>query len=121
LQLAQTYLSLKRPQDALAELEIAREQLGNKNGNYWRTLGKVFTAVERHEDSVDSYEKALAIGPADRALLYQLGQAYRRIGKLELAHKMLAASNEAAKAERAREQARTERAIRSQQQNRTEP
>jgi tetratricopeptide (TPR) repeat protein len=120
LQLAQVYLFLQRPQDALSELEIARQQLGEKNGNYWRTLGKVYTAADRHEDSVISYEKALAIGPADRALLYQLGQAYRRIGKQELARKMLAASNEAAKAEQAREQARTERAISTQQKNRTE-
>lgn len=121
LQLAQVYLSLQRPQEALSELEIARQQLGEKNGNYWRTLGKVYTAVERHEASVESYEKALAIGPADRSLLYQLGQAYRRVGKLELARKMLAASSEAAKAEQAREQARTERAIRSQQKKRIEP
>ena len=89
-------------------MEIARQQLGDNNGNYWRTLGKAYTVVERHEDSVRSYEKALAIGPSDRALLYLLGQAYQRVGKMDLARKMLAASSEAAKAEQVREQSRTE-------------
>ena len=119
--LAQAYLSLQQPKEAFAELEIARQQLGDNNGNYWRTLGKAYTVVERHEDSVRSYEKALAIGPSDRALLYLLGQAYKRVGKMDLARKMLAASSEAAKAEQVREQSRTERAIRSQQKERTEP
>lgn len=118
--LAQAYISMQRPQDAFIELEIARKQLGEQNGNYWRTLGKAYTAVGKHEDSVVSYEKALAIGPSDRALLYLLGQAYRRVGKMDLARKMLAASSEAAKAEQAREQSRTERAIRGEQKVRNE-
>jgi Flp pilus assembly protein TadD len=58
----------------------------------------VYTALERHADAVVSFEKAVELGPSDRTLLYQLGQAYRRNGNLELARKLLAASNEAAKA-----------------------
>jgi tetratricopeptide (TPR) repeat protein len=114
IQLAQAYLSLERPEEALAELNLGRQQLGEGNGNYWRTLGKTYTALGRHGDAVSSYERAMAIGPADRALLYQLGQAYRRAGKTEQARKALAASSEAAKAELARDRAQTEKALANQ-------
>jgi tetratricopeptide (TPR) repeat protein len=114
--LAQAYLAIERPQEALAELEIAREQLGDGNGTYWRTIAKTYTTLGRHADAVAGYERAVAIGPADRALLYQLGQAYRRVGKMEQARKALAASSEATQAELARERAQTEKAIAEQQQ-----
>lgn len=121
IQLAQVYLVLQRPDDALSELAAARQHLGDNNGNYWRTLGKAQTASGNHAEAAVSYERALRIGPADRALLYQLAQAYRRLGRLELARKMLAASSEAAKRELEKEQAHTQKALSEQQKERQSP
>jgi tetratricopeptide (TPR) repeat protein len=122
VQVAQVLLNLQRNTEALRELEVAKQHVAETSGNYWRTLGKVYTALERHADAVASFEKAVELGPSDRTLLYQLGQAYRRNGNFELARKLLAASNEAAKAQLERERARTEKVIEDRaRQNRPNP
>ena len=61
-----------------------------------------------------SYEQALALGQGDRALYYQLGQTYRRLGKTEQARKMFAATTEAAQAELDRQEARRSHAVEAQ-------
>lgn len=114
LQLAQVYLMLNEPQKALTELESAKQTVGEQNATLWKTFGKAYTAIGDHAKAAASYEKAMAMGEADRALYYQLGQAYRRLGKMEQARKMFAASNEAARLEQDRLRVRTQRAIEAQ-------
>ena len=114
LQLAQAYLLLQRPNEALAELVAAKEMHGEQSGALWKSFAKAYTQMGDHEKAAASYEQALALGQGDRALYYQLGQTYRRLGKTEQARKMFAATTEAAQAELDRQEARRSHAVEAQ-------
>lgn len=110
LQLAQVYLMLERPENALTELKL----IGHGDSQFYRTLGKTYTALGDFEQARTSYETAIAKGDRDRGTYYQLGHVYRRLGNAELARQAFAASSQSAQEQFARERARTERAIESQ-------
>jgi tetratricopeptide (TPR) repeat protein len=48
-------------------------------------MGNILDDAQRFNESIDAYQKALAISPKDDAALYNLGIAYKHAGKPELA------------------------------------
>ncbi len=48
-------------------------------------MGNILDDAQRYEESIQAYEKALAISPKDDAALYNLGIAYKHAGRPQLA------------------------------------
>jgi tetratricopeptide (TPR) repeat protein len=82
VQIAQVLLNLQRNTEALRELEASKQHVAETSGSYWRTLGKVYTALERHADAVASFEKAVELGP-QRTLLTS---SVKRIGAIGISN-----------------------------------
>jgi tetratricopeptide (TPR) repeat protein len=77
----------------LPEAAAALERIADTPGlaaaaNYY--LGQIANLERRHEDAVAHLEKALAANPDATEVHYPLGQAYRALGKNDLAREHLA-------------------------------
>src|SRR5262249_37866380 len=56
-------------------------ELQPRFGEGLRTLGRILYGQDRWEDAARSYERALALDPADMQSLFLLSRAYRRMGE----------------------------------------
>ncbi|HOE97193.1 MAG TPA: tetratricopeptide repeat protein [Candidatus Sumerlaeota bacterium] len=79
-QLAQCYLEMGQPEEALAHLELVRQYAPNEPldveyGIAWRLQGK-------HEEAAESFRKALARKPSDAAAHFYLGLQAQEAGRI---------------------------------------
>jgi len=52
--------------------------------------GRVYMATLRYEAAVDAFQHAISVRPTEPGAHYQLGMAYRKSGRLDLAKKQFA-------------------------------
>jgi tetratricopeptide (TPR) repeat protein len=82
--LAEAELDLGQPEAALPLLEHALEQ-DPRCVRALAALGRYLLAAHDYEGAAHRFEAALALQPSAALLHYPLGQAYRALGRLELA------------------------------------
>jgi tetratricopeptide (TPR) repeat protein len=73
---------------ALAELAEAEKRAPNDAGIFY-LRGKAYLGMNRNEDAIAALKRAIEIAPLDDTPYNQLGLAYRRLGRLDLAREAL--------------------------------
>jgi Flp pilus assembly protein TadD len=51
--------------------------------------GKVFVAMNRYQEPITAFRRAIALGPMEPCPYYQLGMTYRRLRETDLARQIL--------------------------------
>jgi Flp pilus assembly protein TadD len=51
--------------------------------------GKVFVAMNRHQEAITALRRAIALRPMEPGPYYQLGMTYRKLGETDLARQIL--------------------------------
>jgi tetratricopeptide (TPR) repeat protein len=51
--------------------------------------GKVFVAMNRYQEAITAFRRAIALGPMEPGPYYQLGMTYRKLGETDLARQIL--------------------------------
>jgi tetratricopeptide (TPR) repeat protein len=92
LQLAHVYIATNNPTDALPLLEKSAVFDPASRGLAWAEMGRAYRSLNRLEESVDAFEKAIKFGERDASIYYQLGMVARKAGKSELSRKALETS-----------------------------
>ena len=77
--LAQSLLSLNRPDDAIKAYQQAIKQ-DPTNDSYHASLGDIYFSVGRYDDAAAEYNQAVRINPSSADDWYALGQAYEQTG-----------------------------------------
>lgn len=86
--LARALARLKRFDEAIAEFEVAKAQAG-ETAAIQLGLGRCFLGQMRLDEAEAALRRALAIDPADRAIIHQLGVVLERTNQLDALARLL--------------------------------
>ncbi len=92
LQMAHAYIKKNMPEQAFPHLQIAVEMEPGDAGLIWLELARAYRSLNRYEEAVAAYQKAITAGQRDASVYYQLALAAKRAGKEEIARDALSAS-----------------------------
>ena len=82
LNLANTYAADKKlPEAAAAWTNAAQVSKGVNAAIPWFEAGKVYAAMDKQQDAINAYQKALALAPTQPELLFALGFAQLKAGQ----------------------------------------
>lgn len=78
-------LNANRAEEAVIELEHARDDL--HSDSYWTffLLGQAYRKLGRNQDAIDAYSQALAIKPDAHQVRFWMAETYRALGEEEIA------------------------------------
>ena len=88
------------PQLRVLECTVVLHPDGERG--YRAESGRALAMLQRHDEAIAAFRKALELGEKRSPVYFQLGTAYRNTGKLQLAREAMAEAQRLAKEERAR-------------------
>lgn len=96
LQIGHTYTDQHQPQKALGFLEMAT-QTEPDSGVPWEEMGRAYLMLNQFDKAVLALQKGIQLGDQKASTYFILSNAYRKMGKLDLAEQAAKRSEEASR------------------------